>query len=327
MTALPICKSFRKLALAACLLMLPTVAAADAPEGIEEMLKTAIAREDKRAFDMLVATALDTWPGNRVDILKLAGDLRREWMPAAFIKEVAEADAAAAEAERQSRARGFIYFVDPELWNAAAQVGAATSTGDTDEQSFTVGLSFNRAFGERWEHDLKVDFDFARSRGDTTRRRLLTRYETLFKPWDEFYLLNYVEADFNKFSGYDYRLLDSIAIGAQLLKSDRQSLRLEGGPGVRFNKFEDTGLTSTEFLGRVSSTYDLKLTENLDFQDRVSVIFGTDSITIDNRAILAAQINSSLAARLSFQVQYDSDTPIDAAAWDTITRATLVYDF
>lgn len=291
------------------------------------MLKTAVANGDEALFDTLVETALETWPASRLDILKAANDIQREWVAMPLRNEVKQAEAAAEEVERKSRARGLIYFLDPTLWNTTAQFGAATSTGDTDEQSIALGIAMSRDFGEKWEHDFNLDFDFARSQGATTRRRILTRLNTTYKAWDDLFLSNYFEADFNRFSGFDYRLLDSVALGVKLVDTDRQKLRLEGGPGVRLNKFEEDGSTSTEFLGRVSSTYELKLTDNIDFKDQASMIFGTGSITFDNRATFGAQINSSLAARLSFQVQYDSDTPVEAAAWDTLTRATLVYKF
>lgn len=307
--------------------MLTPAALADTPAGLEEMLKTAVANGDEALFDTLVGTALQTWPGSRLDILKTAAALEPNWIESDFAQEVADAKAADEEAERKSRARGIIYFLDPTLWNTTAQFGAATSTGDTDEQSIALGIAMSRDFGTKWEHDFNLDFDFASSQGLTTRRRILARLNTIYKAWDGLFVSNYFESDFNKFSGFDYRILDSIALGVKILQSERQSLRIEGGPGVRFNRFEIGNDTETEFLGRVSSTYELQIAENIDFKDQASMIFGTGSMTFDNRATVNAQINSALAARLSFQVQYDSDTPIDAAAWDTITRATLVYKF
>lgn len=300
---------------------------ADTPAGVEDMLKTALAADDRAKFDTIMDMALATWPASRMDILRTVQSLRNDWLSDGERQEIADAIAAEVEAERKSRARGIWYFLDPKLWNAQAQAGAAASTGDTDEQAVSLGLSFNRDFGEKWSHDLNLDFDYARSEGETTRRRVLTRYEALFRPNKVLNLINYFEADFNKFSGFEYRILDNIAVGAHLVKNKRQSLRLEGGPGIRLNKFEDTGLTDTEFLGRLASTYNLKLTDNITFQDRASIIFGGTSTTFDNRAMLGAQINSSLAARLTVQVQYDSGAPIGASAWDSITRATLVYDF
>lgn len=301
-------------------------ATAATPPGLEDMLKTAAAKDDERAFDTVVAMALETWPGDRVDILKAASGVQASWLSAGYRQEVASAEQAAIDAEKKSRARGIIWYLDPSLWNVTAQFGASTSTGDTDEQSVALGLSMNRSF-DKWDHNIYVDFDFARSNGFTTRRRLLNRFDTVYKAWDKIYVANYLELDFNRFSGFDYRILDSIGLGTQLVKTDRQSLRLEGGPGVRFNKFEGTGATSTEFLGRISSTYNLKLTDNIDFKDQASLILGTGSFTFDNRASIGAQINTRLSARLALQVQYDSDAPLGAAPWDTITRATLVYKF
>lgn len=301
-------------------------ASAATPPGLEDMLKTAAAKGDERAFDTVVAMALETWPADRVDILKAASSVQASWLAAGYRQEVAAAEQAAIEAEKKSRARGIIWYLDPSLWNVTAQFGASTSTGDTEEQSVALGLAMTRDF-DKWHHDINVDFDFARSNGFTTRRRLLTRFDTVYKAWDKIYVANYLEVDFNRFSGFDYRILDSIGLGTQLIKTDRQSLRLEGGPGVRFNKFEGTGATSTEFLGRVSTTYNLKLTDNIDFKDQASLILGTGSFTFDNRASIGAQINTRLAARLALQVQYDSDAPPGGAPWDTITRATLVYKF
>lgn len=296
------------------------------PAGLEDMLKTAAAKGDERAFTTVLATALETWPGSRIDVLKIANDVQSSWLAASDRQEVADAAQAVIDAEKKSRDRGIIWYLDPSLWNITAQFGASTSTGDTDEQSVALGLAMSRSF-DKWDHNINLDFDFARSNGNTTRRRILTRLDTVYKAWDKIYVANYLEIDVNRFSGFDYRLLDSLGLGTQLLKSDRQSLRLEGGPGVRFNKLEATGATSTEFLGRVSSTYELKLTDNIDFKDQASAVFGTGSFTFDNRASIGAQINTSLAARLAFQVQYDSDAPAGAAPWDTITRATLVYKF
>ncbi len=327
MSPLPAFKTTRHFALFLMLMIGWAVPAAAAPPaGLEDMLKTAAAKGDERAFATMLAMALETWPDSRIDVLKIANGVQASWLAASDRQEVADAAQAIIDAEKKSRDRGIIWYLDPSLWNVTAQFGASTSTGDTDEQSVALGLAMSRSF-DKWDHNINLDFDFARSNGNTTRRRILTRFDTVYKAWDKIYVANYLEVDVNRFSGFDYRLLDSLGLGTQLVKTDRQSLRLEGGPGVRFNKLEATGATSTEFLGRVSSTYELKLTDNIDFKDQASAVFGTGSFTFDNRASLGAQINTRLAARLAFQVQYDSDAPAGAAPWDTITRATLVYKF
>jgi putative salt-induced outer membrane protein len=313
----------------------PANAAADPSAGVVEMLKTAAAANDKATFDTLLETALKTWPKKRVALLKSARTISETWMSQGYLDELAAAKAAQEAAEAASRARGIMYYLDPTLWDGQAQLGASTSSGDSDEQGVSAALSFERAFGPKWNHSLNFKFDFGRSEGVTTRQRFVGQYEVMWKPWKDAFLLNFTELELDKFSGFDYRVVENIAIGTQVFRSANQSLRVEGGPGIRISGVEETledGLlvpahTNKEFLGRVSSTYELKLTDNLTFRDRASAIFGTESTTLENWAQFSARINSHMQARLSFEVKYDSLAPIGTAAWDTATRATLVYDF
>lgn len=332
----------RTLGLVAPILLMGTVLsttslASSGSNGYQAMLKTAATAENHATFDIILDTALKTWPGERAAILAYASSLKADWMEPEQIREV-EADVARKKAEEEaSRARGILYYLDPKLWNGQAEMGAGSSTGDTDEQTISLGLSFNRDFGTRWSHQLDLDFDLGRTEGVTTRERFVTKYETLWKPWDHTYFVNYTELEMDRFSGYEYRVIENLGIGHQLIDTSKQKLRLEGGPGVRISRveatYDDLGallmpeMTETEFLGRISSTYELKLSDAISIKDRASVLVGVDMTTVENWLQFSARINSHLAARLSFEVKYESEPPVGTAAWDTITRATLVYDF
>ncbi|SDD24311.1 Putative salt-induced outer membrane protein YdiY [Kordiimonas lacus] len=312
-------------------------AMADGSKGYDKLLETAVASDDQATFDTILEAALATWPDDREAILAMAKGLKPEWMEPAQIQEVEEAEARKVAAEEASKARGIIYYLDPSLWNGQAELGATSSTGDSDEQSISMGLSFRRDFGERWSHDLDLNFDLGRNSGETTRQRFVTKYEAIWRPWNGTYAVNYTELEMDKFSGYDYRVIENIGIGYQLIDTDRQKLRFQGGPGIRISRVEATfdefgtmlspTMTEKEFLGRISSTYELKLTDSVSFKDRASVLIGVDMTTVENWMELTARINAHLAARFSFEVQYESAPPVGTAAWDTITRAALVYDF
>ncbi|WP_417449220.1 DUF481 domain-containing protein [Kordiimonas sp.] len=309
--------------------------ASNPTSGVVEMLKTASAANDKATFDTLLSTALNTWPKKRIELLRAARGISETWMSQAYLDEMSAAKKAQEAAEAASRARGLMYYLDPKLWNGQAQLGGSSSSGDTDEQGVSAALNFERAFGPKWNHSLNLKFDLARSEGATTRQRLVGQYEVMWKPWTDVFLLNFTEVELDKFSGYDYRVVENLAVGTEIFRTSNQSLRVEAGPGIRVSRVEETiedGViraphTEKEFLGRVSSTYELKLTDNLTFKDRASAIFGTQSTTLENWAQFSARINSHMQARLSFEVKYDSLAPIGTAAWDTATRATLVYDF
>lgn len=300
---------------------------ADDVATVKAMLEKAIETKDKAAFDAVLNMAVVTWPDKRSVILKTAQGIQSDWLDATYIAEINIADEAAIEAEAASKSRGIIYYIDPKLWNAQAELGAGSSTGDTEEKALSIGLKFNRKFGKKWEHDLDMGFDFARSSGITKRQRFVTKYEAIWRPWESVFLLNFTEMELDRFSGYDYRLVENIGVGFDLLDTGRYKFRVEGGPGIRFSQLEDTGFRETEFLGRLSTTFDWKISEYLSLRDKTSVIFATESNTVENDLRLSAKLNSHMTARLSFDTKYDSDPPINTSAWDTSTRVTFVFGF
>lgn len=323
-----LCNTFRSFALMFMALAFVSTAEvrADEIKNVKGMLTKAVDAGDEAAFDTVLSMALMTWPDKSVAILEMAEGLKAEWLAVEQIEEIKVAREEKIAAEKASRARGIIYYLDPALWNGQAELGAGSSTGDTDEKALSVGLSFHRNFGA-WEHDLDLDFDYARSSGETKRQKFVTKYETIWRPWSSAFLLNYTELELDRFSGYDYRIVENIGIGFDLLSKGSHKLRVEGGPGLRFSQFKETGVNETEFLGRLSTTYDWKISDSMSLRDRASVIFASESTTLKNALSFSAQLNAHLAARLSFDVQYDSAPPLGTAAWDTSTRATLVYGF
>lgn len=294
---------------------------------VKTMLTQAAESEDKASFETILKMALTAWPDKKADILAAAEGVKADWLALSQQDELKQIRQDEKDAEAASRARGIIYYLDPVLWNAQAELGAGNSTGDTKETAVSIGLTFDRKFGDNWEHALDLDFDYARSEGETTRQKFVAEYEALWRIHENLYATNYTEVELDKFSGYDYRILETLGLGVKVFENDLHGLRVSGGPGMRFSKLKLTEETDSEFLGRVSATYRLKLSETISFRDRLSLVYGATSTTVSNSAAFAAKLNSHLTARLSYDVTYDSEPPLGTAAWDTSTRITFVYGF
>jgi len=308
-------------------------AASDIPSGVSDLLKTAASNQDQANFNSILQTAFVTWPEQRVDLLELAESIKSDWLGEKNANALKEAREEEIKAEQRSRARGLFHYIDPDLWHGQAEMGAGHTSGDSSEQSFTGGLKFKRSFGEEWDHEVDMNLDYARSSGETTQELFVTEYRVKWKPWDNLFLINFLELEINRPSGYSYRVVENLGLGYQLLETEKHKLSVEAGPGFRFSKEindplrELYGMTDAEFLGRLSLRYELQINENMKFEDRAGLIVGQDSTTLENKLELSARINSHLAARVSFEIKYDSVAPIGTARTDTISRATIVYDF
>ncbi|MFC3052025.1 DUF481 domain-containing protein [Kordiimonas pumila] len=317
--------------------LLAPIAQAGDVDSTKGLLKNANAANNKAAFDTILKMALDTWPTKKERLLNAAIAVNPEWVSANNLQELDMIKKAKAEAEAASRARGIIYYLDPVLWNTKIELGAGSSTGDTDEKAVAAGMSFHRKFGTKWEHDLNLNFDYASSEGDATRQQFETQYEALWYAWDDLFMVNYTELSLDRFSGYDYQLLENIGLGYKVFETERHTLRLEAGPGVRFSKvkaIEATDTTpfmpsvmDTEYLGRLSANYKLQISESMVFQDKISTTVGEETTTFANRAEFSAKLNSHLTGKVSLDIGYDSNPPVGTSAWDTATRITLVYGF
>ena len=302
-------------------------ASADVDPSLKAMLETAVKSGNQQQIDAIEKIAIATWPKEEAAIKAMIANLKAPAEPSEVAEVKVAAQDAAQKEDAATNSNAINYYLNPALWNGQLELGGGSSSGNTSEQGITVGLSFRRKFAENWEHDLDSNFDYAKSLGVVTKRKIIGAYKILLKPWDRFYAMNFLEIEADKFSGYKYRITENIGFGYEIINKSNMLWRLEGGPGIRYNKLYITGITETEFLGRLSNTFEMDVWKNIKLSNKTSVIFTDASTTFDNKAQLSARINAHLAAKLSFSVKHDTGAPFDKEKTDTISRATIVYDF
>ncbi len=310
-------------------------AIADIPPDVEKLLQGAFERGDRRAFTVILEAAVETWPEERIALFAYAESLEIDWLNKTYIEEVRVAEREAAEALAAEKARGIWYYLDPKYWSPNVELGAGASTGDTEEVSLSLGLHAEREF-ETWAHRFDVFADVARRAGVTSRQRFTFERETVYSGLDELLIISYGLVEVDRFSGFDFRITETLGLGYQVLDQEGHSLRLEAGPGIRHSALDDVfdengllieGGSRTEILGRLAANYALQITDNLRLEDTAGFIIGTESVRFDNELRLSASLTDRLKARLRFNTIYESDVPAGTSPWDTVTRLTLVYDF
>lgn len=216
-------------------------------------------------------------------------------------------------------------FFDFAAWEGDAELGLALNSGDSDERSLFLGLKLKRDMGEL-SHAFTASLDIARRGGETSKERYLADYQVKWRNWERAFLFGYAQIDVDRLSGFDYRLIENIGFGYQLLDGPRHAWSIEGGPGLRQTRLAADG-TEIEFLGRLSSSYAWQISDSASFENATSAVRGSERLTLDNTAELSTAINASLSAKLSFNYRYDSNVPAGSANTNTTTKATLVYGF
>ncbi len=312
---------FRWMMLAVALPVAST-AHAELPEPVRAMIDAAIATGDESKVRTVAELARATNPadGDEIDAVVASFDAQ------VAARKVAEAEAK----EQQIRTAGLL-----ENWSGKGEFGAFRATGNSSNTGVTTGLIVNRQ-GIDWRHKLTARVDYQRANGVTTREQYLARYEPNFDVSDNFYVYALAQYERNRFQGITARYAVSGGMGYQALKGNDVQLSLKAGPAYRVTEFVD-GRNESRIAGLIGLDFDWTITERLKLtQDTNAVaetggsavaIIDSRNTTLDLITGLDARINSSLTARFSYAVEYDSNPPPGAVQTDTLSRVTLVYDF
>lgn len=315
-------KARLQVVLLAAALAAATPAHAELPEAVRAMIDAAIATGDEGKVKTVGELARTTNPADVDEIDAILAD---------FNAKIAAHKAAEAEAkEQQIRSAGVF-----ENWSGKGEFGAFRATGNASDTGISTGLTVNRQ-GIDWRHQLTARVDYQRSNGVTTREQYLARYEPNINISDRFYVYALAQYERDQFQGFSARYAASGGLGFQALKRDELQLSLKAGPAYRVTEFVD-GRNDSRIAGLIGLDFDWDISDRLKLtQDTNAVaetggsavaIIDSQNTTVDLITGLNAKINSSLSARFSYAVEYNSNPPPGAVQTDTLSRVTLIYDF
>lgn len=294
--------------IAALLLSTVSVDAPDAmaiPPTIRAMLDAAMASGDENAVNTIVKYARVADPASGDASLKLAS----EW------KEVRAR-------ERDERLREASAL---ELWTGRIEAGGFASTGNTQVTGITGTANLQRE-SLSWRHKLRLQADYQRNAGVTSREHYLAAYEPNWKIDDRLYLYGSAQFEADRFFGYNQRYSASTGAGYNALRSPALTLDVELGPAFRYTDFTDGRLQSSPAL-RGSLDLNWKLSSGVTIKQNASAYAERFNSTVSSNTALSAKLIGPLSAQVSYAVQYESAPPEGRVSTDTTSRASLVYSF
>ncbi|MGB7405156.1 MAG: DUF481 domain-containing protein [Pacificimonas sp.] len=289
-----------------CALLLIVIAtptfAAPIPAPIEDMLRAASPTDRKVVAKVAKATATDSV--TEIDAL----------VAALSAAETAEKQAALAT-------QGFW-----DGWSGEGSLGGSFSTGNTEETGVSAGLALEKR-GVDWEHDLSFAADYLRTDGATRRERFYAGYTGRYDlSGDFFFAFGLLSFERDRFSGIDYRFTESLGAGYRLYDTDRFKWTIEGGPALRQTSFTDgTDENKVDLLGRTD--IDWQISDSFTLTERAGFVLSRGNSSYFAKTAATATVLGDLKARLSLDVLHETEPPAGRVKTDTITRASLVYDF
>jgi putative salt-induced outer membrane protein YdiY len=196
---------------------------------------------------------------------------------------------------------------DPAIWDKSITAGFNYTEGNSKTSSLNLNGKVMRDYlGEAWRFE--ADYNYGNAADDPNSQREVTKNNfrangdykhTLDSVW--FAGANTSFA-YDEIADLNYRVILSPALGAYLIKEDKQKLSLEAGPSY---VFEDLGGEQNDFAAaRIADRWTWKFSETasiyqsaeylVSFEDSGNYIFNGE---VGLEAALTSQVNLVLAVR------------------------------
>ncbi len=213
-----------------------------------------------------------------------------------------------------------------ELWEASAELGFVSTTGNTETETLNAKAEASTD-RDQWRHAIEAATLKSSDADTTTAQKFTLSGQSDYKlEGKKNYLFGLVSYENEKFSGYDYRVTETIGYGRRVIEDEDLKLDLEIGPGARQSKL-DSGESDSEGLIYAAAKLKWQVGKNSQFREVLTVDAGEDVTVTKSVTSLSSKVNGNLSMKVTFTYKNTSDVPVGVEETDTETGVTLVYAF
>jgi putative salt-induced outer membrane protein len=224
---------------------------------------------------------------------------------------------------------------DSSIWHTAAELGAISTTGNTEGTSVTGKIDARQELPE-WSNQFIVAGYFKEDEitapdGTRTSKRAAERYSVsakaaykmVEKDQKLFVLASHVDDKFGPYTAYSTL---SVGRGTRWVTSPALNLDVEVGPGYFVGEHAN-GDEESGFTVRGAAAAKWQVSPVAQFSQTVSVERGTSNMHSIAESALSTKINGTMQMKAAFIARNDSNVPETKKNTDTQTSVTLVYSF
>ncbi len=311
-----------------CLPLLPTVVQAEVTPDQFNLLLVASKKDDGKDFATLVELLIAASPDDEAEIREIAAQIMPE--PPAVEPEPEPAPAQPAP----SPVEGTIFSDDGAEklsaaflpgWDKEIELNGLFTTGNTSQKSFGAATKLIRESGPH-QQTVTGYFDINTSNDVTNKRRYGIALKNDYSINDISYVTGFASFEGDSFGAFNKRFTLNAGYGIRVFDNDNYKWNVEAGPAMLMTKPEATEDYETVITAYASSLFSWNISERADLENETKIFVGSQ-VVLENKTDLTVKVSGALSGKLSFDVLYNRDAPIERKKTDTITRIGVLYDF
>ncbi len=288
---------------------------AELPPSVEAMIREA-GRADTATLVAVVRMAKATNPDDIAAIEALGATFM------ATLKKKSEDAQMAAKAAEEARLSSLGMF---DGWSGQGEAGFGVTSGNTDQLNVLLGVRLARE-GLKARHKFNAAADYQQTNGRRSQERYSANYGLNYLLDDGLYIAASLGWERDEFAGFSRRFTESIGLGYRAISKPNMTLDIDGGPALRQTRFNN-GFSEDDFGARGSLVYRWTIRPGTSFSEDATVVSSGGNTTLISTSALTAKLTRVFSARISFNVQSETDPLPGRKSTDTATRASIVYSF
>lgn len=224
---------------------------------------------------------------------------------------------------------------EPKPFSMDGEFGLILTTGNTETTSVKGKVSAHQEL-ESWSNDFvaealykkdEVTLDSGEDDSQTTAQKYFLSGQANYKLENpDHRLFGFASYEDDRFSSFDYQSTIAAGWSQKVWETEKSKFEYSVGPGYSFAKTAE-GESVNGAIVRGALDYQWKISDTATFRQSISTEVGSDNTKSKSETSLSAQINGSLAMKVSVTLDHNTDVADDNENLDTQTAVTLVYTF
>jgi putative salt-induced outer membrane protein len=210
-------------------------------------------------------------------------------------------------------------------WTGEAELGFISTSGNTETDTINAKAKIRSEY-DKWRHSGEISAYNNSDETGTTAEKYELKIQSDYKFREFEYVFALFTYEDDRFSGYNFRINESVGYGRRVLHENNMTLDLEIGPGARQSEL-DNGNSENELTLRGAAKYNWSISKTSRLSEDLSIDAGEDVTVSKSVTALSSKINGSLAMKIAYTVKRTSSVPPGFKKNDTETVVTLVYSY
>lgn len=210
-------------------------------------------------------------------------------------------------------------------YSGEVAMGLEYASGNSEYENYNASAKLARD-SEMWKHAISGKARNNSEDGNRTAEDYRAEYQADYKLSDIDYVFGNLDYVKDRFSGYNYRMSETLGYGRELLAGESYALKGEAGLGMRQTDRDVEG-SENEFIQTVKLDFDWDITDNLHFSEELSSTFGQEATITESETTVTTALIGALDLRFTLHIEHIDDVPPGNKNTDTMTGLNLVYGF